>query len=299
MATWEDGPEYAPIERPVDFGRPSVAPLDVAPATPQSAAHAPKDRPVFSDPAVPVAPLATLVPAVDDPRDPQLPFDVASSSITGDSAWGALHWSPPSGLAPDATSMPVAIPGAGPQVPTGAPIPAGTGPWGAPAAAAWPAPNQPLTLSAQQAPPAPGGYPAPGTPEWFSPGPPPAPGTPGQVRPQDVFTAATPGLCIVLVLGGVFLILSPVLLAVALALSSRVGVAKQAVRRVFVVAVSLLGFIAVVGALTNQTGFSDWWGLVGGWALALCWVVLGVTLLLVYRGLKTPDDVSPRRATWG
>ena len=86
--------------------------------------------------------------------------------------------------------------------------------------------------------------------------------------------------------------------AVALALSSRVTAAQQAVRRVFIVALSVLGLFAMVGAVTNETGFADWWNFVGGWALAFCWLTLGITLYLVQRDLKTPD-VSPRRATWG
>lgn len=293
MATWEDGPEYAPIERPADFGRPPVAELDVAPPAAQQAAWAPRDRPVFSAPPVPVAPLATLVPATKDPRDPQLPFDVASATLTGDGAWGALHWSPPSGLPPaaPATGVLTADPYAQPPL-DGQPSLSG-----APASAPWAAGQQPMTLSPAQPPIGPGGYPAPGTPEWFTPGqyqPPPA--TP--VTLSRVLQAATPGLCIILVLGGLIYTLAPVLLAIGLALSGRVTAAQQAVRRVFIVAVSLLGVLAVGGALTNETGFADWWSFVGVWALVFCWLVLGIVLWLVHRDLKTPD-VSPRRATWG
>ena len=46
MATWEDGPEYAPVERPSQFENPDVAPLSTAPPVQQMAALAPKDRPV-------------------------------------------------------------------------------------------------------------------------------------------------------------------------------------------------------------------------------------------------------------
>lgn len=267
MATWEDGPEYAPLERPVDFGRPPVAELDVAPPVAPQAASAPQDRPVFSAPPVPVAPLATLVPTPEAPRDPQLPFDVAAATLTGDGAWGALHWSPPSGLPP-------AEPYAGPL-----------------------GSQQPMSLSATPAPVGPSGYPAPGTPQWFTPArsEPPAD---VPVTVSRVLQAATPGLCIILVLGGLIYTLAPILLAVALALSGRVTVGQPAVRRVFITAVSLLGLLAVGGALTNQTGFVDWWHFVGLWGLVLCWAVLGTLLWLVRRALLTPD-VSPRRATWG
>ena len=62
MATWEDGPEYAPVERPAEFAEPSAPPLSIAAPVPQMAALAPKDRPAFDQPPVPVAPLATLIP---------------------------------------------------------------------------------------------------------------------------------------------------------------------------------------------------------------------------------------------
>ena len=51
MATWEDGPEYAPIERPSDFQSPDASPLTIAPPHTQLAAWAPKNRPVFDSPA--------------------------------------------------------------------------------------------------------------------------------------------------------------------------------------------------------------------------------------------------------
>src|SRR5689334_17420999 len=110
MATWEDGPEYAPVERPADFAESPAPPLSQAEPYQQMARLAPKSRPQFADPSAAVAPLADLHPAVEAKRDPQQPFDVASSTMTTESAaWGATHWSPPSG-------RPVA--GAGPAVAT-------------------------------------------------------------------------------------------------------------------------------------------------------------------------------------
>ena len=95
MATWEDGPEYAPVERPTDFADAGAAPLSMAPPVVQMAALAPKDRPFFDQPPVPVAPLESLVAAPPETRDPQVPFAVASSTMTSDSAWGAVHWDAP------------------------------------------------------------------------------------------------------------------------------------------------------------------------------------------------------------
>lgn len=265
MATWEDGPEYAPLERPADFAVPPGAPLDAAPAAPQLAAGAPRDRPLFADPPVPVAPLAALVPDVKDPRDPQLPFEVASSNMTSNSAWGALQ---PSLQAPqpDANLL-----GGGPA------------PFAVPDI-----PEGPTS-----------GYPAPGTPDWFAPSPydPPQPPTP--VTLKQVLNAATPGLCICLVIGGLIFVLSPIMLAIAFGLASRVSAARPAVRKAFTFAVAAVGFIAVIAALTNLTGFADWWDLVGAWALFFCWVMLAVTTGLIYRALKQQGSPPPHRPTWG
>jgi len=98
MATWEDGPEYAPIERPSDFQTPDAPPLDTAPPYMQVAAWAPKNRPAFDNPSTAVAPLSSLVPVQrEEPRDPEKPFAVVASTMTSDSAWGAVHWAAPGG----------------------------------------------------------------------------------------------------------------------------------------------------------------------------------------------------------
>ncbi len=291
MATWEDGPEYAPLERPADFAMPPGALLDVVPpvqVTPT--ALAPKSRPVFADPSVPVAPLATLVPDVQDPRDPQRPFEVASSSLTSDSAWGALQ---PSLLAPP----PDASPAGGTPEPFAAPTPA-AGPWGpAPGGPSWPPPEQPLVPQVPEG--TASGYPAPGTPDWFGPSPSESAPPRTAVTFRKVLDAATPGLCICLVIGGLIVMLSPIMLGLAFGLTSRVIVAKESVRRAFTIAVSLVGLIAVVAALSNQTGFTDWWNLVGKWSLFFCWALLVATLGLIYRAHTQPDSPAPRRSNWG
>jgi hypothetical protein len=291
MATWQDGPEYAPLERPQDFERPVVPDLDVAPETPQLAALAPKDRPGFADPSAPVAPLAALVPAVKDPRDPTQAFDVVSAAVTSDSAWGSAHWNPPSG--PTASVSPGL-----PALPVSTTDPA-AGPWGPPAGTPWPAPQQPLVPHQPAGAPAAGGFPAPGTPAWFGPNPyAPPPGPPAPLTFMQVVNAATPGLCIVLLIGGVILPLAPLMIGVALGLSSRVRTAAQPVRRVFVGAVSAVVFFAIIGMLTNETGFADWWRFVGAWSLAICWLTLAGVLGLVYRELKNHGPATPSN-NWG
>ena len=65
MATWEDGPEYAPLVRPDAFTEPTIPPLSSTPPVEQLAAAAPKERPAFADPRDSVAPLERLIPPIE------------------------------------------------------------------------------------------------------------------------------------------------------------------------------------------------------------------------------------------
>jgi hypothetical protein len=262
MATWEDGPEYAPLERPADFDPAAVAPLSVAPPVQQMAALAPKDRPAFDQPPAPLAPLAALVPMPEETRDPQLPFAVVSSTVTSDSAWGAVHWGGASGP---------------------------------------PQPSLPLTVPQTQPVPPDNRFPTPGTPGWFGPGPygeqPPAR---AEVGAKAVWDAAMPGMCICLAVGGLVYVVAPILFAVAFGLSRSVKVARDVVRRTFVVGAGVLGLVAIVAAWTNDEGFARWWTVVGAWSMVVCWGVLLTALALVYRALSSGEQPSrPNRQTWG
>ena len=106
MATWEDGPEYAPLERPDAFADPSVATVGLAAPPPAPVPPpAPTERPAFADPGQPVPPLAALVPAPPARRDPNVPFDVAASLMTAEtSAWASSHF-PTAPAGPTATGQ--------------------------------------------------------------------------------------------------------------------------------------------------------------------------------------------------
>ena len=304
MATWEDGPEYAPRERPSSFAEPPLAPLEPVPPAGQPAANAPAARPQFGQPEAPVAPLADLVPVPPDVRDPHQPFDVAASTLTGDSAWGSLHWSAPG---PETPGPAAGAPGGPPAV---VPPPAPTDfPGAAPAAVpaplpgswsstpSWPAPDQPLQVQ----PPAahPGGFPAPGTPGWFAPPPPYGEQPPGaRVDAKRLIEAATPGLCVCLAIGGLIYVLAPIMLVVALALSGRVRVGQPGVRYAFRAAAVLVGLIAVLGLGSEAALASGWWGFVGLWSLAVCWAMLVVLLVLVWQALRRPAT-PPSPPPWG
>jgi hypothetical protein len=279
MATWEDGPEYAPIERPSDFQTPDAPPL--APAAPyaQVAGRAPKNRPVFDNPSAPVAPLSSLIPKVrEEPRDPQKPYAVVSSAMTSDSAWGAVHWASPTGRP---------VESAGPGGGSGGAIAPNS------------RPDQPtIVRNASSNVPAP--FPAPGTPGWFGP-------AAHQQQPQQsppvtakaVLDAATPGLCMCLIIGGLVYVLAPIVLCISVGLAGRVKIATEEVRRAHVFALVVLAVLGVLGALIIGTEFTSWWRFIGQWGLLICWVLLVSNLVTIYRRLKSGAPSPPtHRSTW-
>jgi hypothetical protein len=278
MASWEDGPEYAPLVRPDAFTEPTTSPLSVAPAHLQPAASAPKQRPAFDDPSEPVAPLSSLVPPVEDPRDPALPFEVVTTTLTSaDSAWGAAHWAPPTGPPATPWASPVATPSPSP----------------------WPAPTEPLVPQVGPASAA-NGFPAPGTAAWFTPPAPPQPTPSTTVTAKDVLDAVTPGVYISLAIGGLVYVLSPIMLLMAFALSSRMQVARPSTRRNFITAFGVLGFLALAGMLNSPSSFGEWWSFVGAWGLLLCWLVLLATSLVVYRDLRRrANEQTAPPSPWG
>jgi len=278
MATWQDGPEYAPLERPDVFALPPVAPLEVG-APPAPLPTAPPDRPRFDSPAQPVAPLAALVPVPADLRDPQQPFAVVADTLTAAGAWGSAHGTVPQGDLPlggpaTAASWPALgwagePPDAGPASPGAFPSRAPGDPYGLA-----PAPD-PVS-----------GFPAPGTPAWFSPGAQGPPAAPVPVDLRQVLYAATHGLVVVLVIGILLHTLAPVLLVLAFVLCRQAKVAQTQLQRVFAVGLGSLGFFAVAGLLSDPLGFGDWWNALGWWASVICATTLVVALLLVRARLR-------------
>src|SRR3954452_16548730 len=124
MATWEDGPEYAPHERPQYFADAPVPPLEQAPPPTRPADGMPTTRPLFPEPDAPVAPLETLVPEPPDERDPSRPFDVVTATMTTESAWVSAPLVPAAPLV--ARTAPAAPLGPVPRVAGPTPVPA---PW--------------------------------------------------------------------------------------------------------------------------------------------------------------------------
>lgn len=286
MATWEDGPEYAPLTRPDHFAETAAAPLSTA-APPAPPPVAPAERPAFDQPSVPVVALETLVPPTEDVRDPSVPFDVASTSLTeATSAWSAAHWSQPT--APDGPGPASSGPGSSGPTSSGLPPPVdyGSGPWPAPDAI-------------QPPPPVPGTFPAPGTTQWFAPPPPPAaPTYPGTFGVAAIASSLTPGLIICLVIGGIVWPLAPITFGLAFALTFQMKAGRPLTRVLFAVATALLVCVLLVGILLGEGIFSDWWELLARWAQALSWVMLVVSWIVVYRDLRS-GAVGPPRNPWG
>ena len=161
-------------------------------------------------------------------RDPQR-RSPSASTMTSDSAWGAVHWGAPPARPPAPAARRPVPPDALPPAPSAPPA----------------APRRPGARRAGRrrssrcrAPPAPSAA------ERLS-----RPGHAGLVRARPVRGAADParpgqarrrsgtppcpGLCICLAVGGLIYVLAPMMLAVAFGLASRVKVARDQVRRAF------------------------------------------------------------------
>lgn len=260
MASWTDGPEYAPAERPAAFAAPTAPPLDEAPPLVDLSAGAPLVPPAtFEEPRDRVPPLATLVASPGQQRDPTQPFVVESAVMTTGSAWGSAH--------------------------SAAAIAAPT--WQPPAGGAWTA-DQPYA-STYLPPTGPGSFPAPGTPQWFGPGPewaPPAPAVPATLA--NAARAATYGLLITLAVGGVISLLAPFLLGIGLALSSQVSYRRRQIRTAFwiVIGVALAsGTIPIVGG----SGLDGAYETISLVALLGCWVMLVMVLFWQYAALSAGE----------
>ncbi|MDR1511948.1 MAG: hypothetical protein LBS56_00475, partial [Propionibacteriaceae bacterium] len=141
MATWRDGPAYAPKERPAAFAQPEAT-VSLAPSPPPPPAPPPPPLPPagFMAPATDLPPLAALAARREVERDPTAAFDTVTTTITQPgSAWGSVHNTAPR------LDLPLA-----------APVWTADKPW----------------QSQYSPPPAVNGqFPAPGTPQWFATGP--------------------------------------------------------------------------------------------------------------------------------
>lgn len=281
MATWRDGPEYAPTTRPTAFVEPPAAPLEEPAAETHASAEAPAEQPAFTPPEQDAPDLASLIPSTVPGRDPQLAFDVVNTTLTTPTAWGAAHSSP---AAPAALPGPVA-PAWSPQqplAPGSAPV---TG------SIAGPPQVQPRReLNPQQ-------FPAPGTPQWFGP---PDSGQrfqppPPQVNLGQVVRSITPAVLIALAAGALLNTLSIVMLALSFWLSSRIIYRTAHIRRLYLAAFGLVGVVGGMALLADDFYFPSALDAASAAAQALCWLLpfaLGLVVALAL-GKGEPPDPRP------
>lgn len=284
MATWEDGPEYAPLERPEMFRAPAAAvALLPGPAEPNPAEGAPPVPPdAYQPPQAP--PLSALVLPDKDTRDPHEPYEVVSAALAPDtSAWSATHYRPPTqpfdtgktaaaAAAPAATQFdpnrPIAASSWTPpvqQLPTG-------GPWGTPA------PAGTTSYGPQQAVAPLFGAPTPAAPGvtqqgWFAPA--------GQAAPTrraaapltlgSIVKAMHPVVAVLLAVAAVAALLGPVAqvapvayLGAAVAAFLLTKVRTSFVRTIFGLGIAFVVFLGFVTMIFDGTTAGMWWDSLSG-----------------------------------
>jgi len=276
MATWRDGPEYAPTARPTAFVEPPAAPLEDPPRPGAAGADAPGEHPSFSPPELPTPDLTSLIPSAVPGRDPQLAFEVVSSAVTSPTAWGAAHTAP-APLAP-----PPPPPVWSPQQPLS--------PGSTPVTGSIPAPP-PVQARPDVNP---SSFPAPGTPQWFAP---PDAGQryqppPPQVSLGQVVRTVTPGVLITLAVGALLNSFSIVMLAVSFGLASRILYRTAHVRRLYFAAFAVTGVAAVLSLVADDFYLPYAWEAASMAAQALCWLLpfaLGLVVALALGKGERPD----------
>ena len=243
MATWTDGPEYAPTQRPEVFVEPDLTGVpDLSAARSLDAAAAPPtpdpaqphgSRPDFDAPDA--APLDGVAAPAPRDRDPHEAFQVASTPM---SSWSSRSLPPPEG-----PPVPLAPPEGTPSAWGHAHAPTGTGRADGPVPG-W-GPEQPFPPGGPPAPhhvpgppqawpPAqvnPDGFPQPGPPPWQQPVEPPLTFEPVSV--QSIARNTTPGVLICLAVGALVHPLSLAMLVVASVLAVRVRYRRRLVGRLF------------------------------------------------------------------
>ncbi len=261
MATWQDGPEYAPRERPAAFVVPDVPPLAAPlPATPVEVAPT-SQAPAFTPPEGSRPELAALVPAGAPGRNPKVAFEVSAATITTGS------WSAGSATGGRLPTEPFAS--AGPPLTGHLPAP-------------------PVVQPSAQVNPAP--FPGPNTPQWFAPPPQTrVPAPPPSVTVSQIWNAATAGVMVPLLIGALFNWMSILMLAVSFALSARIPYRRDAIRRSYSLALSLLGLSAAFSLLSDGYSADLMFAALSGSAQFACFVLTIAVGLIVGAALRAGE----------
>lgn len=254
MASWTDGPEYAPTVRPTAFVAPVVEALPdpEPPATLPSGF--PESEPVFEPPTGPAPDLRELVPSAAPGRNPNLPFESLTTPLT------EAEEAP----APHDPSLPFANPG-----------PPLSGYLAAPVV-------QPPT---QVNPPP---FPAPGTPQWFAPGPGLPASAPEPVTIGQLWKAATNWVMVPALIGMFLLPVSPVAFLVAAVSTSQILYRRKAVRRAWTIIGAVILSITVLVVFADPT--IDFYDALGWTAMVGCWAGAIASLATVGSALRNGES---------
>lgn len=122
MATWKDGPRYAPLTRPIGFAEPSqavsLAPDELPPQPPDPGPV----PPAGFVPQGPAVPLDAVAPAPASVRDPATPFPTISSLLTDQGSSDAAQSRAPKDPFHVASSAPVLASSWAPPAETQVPV---------------------------------------------------------------------------------------------------------------------------------------------------------------------------------
>jgi uncharacterized membrane protein YphA (DoxX/SURF4 family) len=293
MASWQDGPEYAPVEPPDQFRVPDVPPL----ADPQPTAGppaAPHERPQFGDPPTPVAPLATLSPAdAAEHRDPRTPYRIESMTMadSDSGAWSAVHAHSPTAAAEPAAAAGSAMPT---WRPPGQPLPDGAVRY--PADAIDPGSTNPDSALARSNSPAPGwpgpeqrpqtasNFPAPGTPGWFGPGPAPA----QQPPPPPSLGQAVPTAAIIALAAAILVVTAPFAFVAGFLLTLTAAYARRQLMIAWAIVAGSILLISALSTLSNYGDLTGWYGAFQVWSLVGSLLMIMLIVVIVNHQIKQP-----------
>jgi len=257
MASWLDGPEYAPTVRPSAFVEPVAVPLEGPQPGPAIDDGVPGQEPSFVPPEEPTPDLRALVPSAAPGRNPNLPFESATTPLT--SAEDAV--APRSPLQPFTTGGP-SLAGYLPAQPVVQPT----------------AQVNPATLPMSMAQ------------QWA----PPVPSTRVQgtvpVTIRQIWQATTGWVLVPLVVGMFVNPISPVCLMVAWVATAQVRYRRAAIRRAYQVAGGAVVAISfVVSTLDDST---DFWTLLAVMSQVACWVLAVFTPAFVGTALRNGEPAE-------
>lgn len=252
MASWTDGPEYAPTVRPSAFMAPVAEALPNPEPRSELTPDLPAGEPSFQPPATPAPDLRELVPSAAPGRNPNLPFESLTTPLTEVEESSEVR---------------------DPRSPFADPGPPLSGYLAAP-----------VTQAPAQVNPPP--FPAPGAPQW-----PGAPGLPYQPPPSvalgQIWKTTTNWVMIPALVGMFLAPVSPVAFLVAAVSTSQILYRRKAVRRAWVIIGAVILALAVLVVFADP--FTDFYDVLGWFALVGCWVGAFASLAIVGSALRNGE----------